>query len=124
MKIKQYFKDKPYKCGINVFAVCEARTGIMLGFVVYKGKEDHGAVSGNGVAYDVVMKLIERFNDGGHHAFFDNWYSTPRLFTDRWTKLKMLATGTIRTNRKGYCPDIKTSEKDAKKLERGHYKAS
>lgn len=57
-------------------------------FDVYSGANSSNVVSGNGVAYDVVFKLLEHCLRKGYTVYMDNYYSSPLLFKD------LLAAGT------------------------------
>ena len=88
----QYIPKKPtrfgikvFVVGIKVFVVSETKTGYVLNFQVYTG-----AVSGassrsskkHGVAYRVVMELVENYEGKGHCLFIDNYCTSPQLLID------------------------------------------
>jgi len=105
---------KPVKFGIKVWVICEADTGYCLKFQIYTGKLDEGQE--HGLAYRVVFDLMEDYLDKNHHLFFDNFYSTVKLFQDLEDRATY-SCGTIRSDR-GRFPD---SFKNAK-LQRGESK--
>jgi hypothetical protein len=44
-----------------------------IDFKVYIGKSEHEEPSGNGLGYDVVMKLVDPYLGQGYHVFFYNF---------------------------------------------------
>ena len=100
----QYMPKKPVKWGIKNWVCADAVTGYILTFDVYCGAnasqtEKHP----KGLAYSVVMKLVEPYLDKGYSVYMDNYYSSPELFRDLLLR-KTTASGTVRLNRK-YFPD-------------------
>lgn len=71
------------------------------------GKDDTLAQDGKGLAYSIVIKLLEGLEERGHHVYMDNWYTSTALF-DELSARGFGACGTIRSNRKGI--RIATSE--------------
>ena len=59
------------------------------------------------MARAVVLKLLEGLEDRGHHVYLDNWYSSPALFDDLYSK-GFGACGTLPLNRKGLPQIIKS----------------
>ena len=102
---------KPTKWGIKVWVCSESKTGYIYKFRVYTGK---GTESTNGLAYGVVMDLLEDLQDDGRVLYVDNYYTSPVLFEDLYER-GTYASGTARVNRKHY-PDKKL---DQDKMERG-----
>lgn len=83
--------------------------------MVYTGKTGHQ----KGVAYHVVMKLMEGLEVKGYNLFMDNCYSSPELFIDLENK-KILACGTVRAGRKGLPGDIiNIKSKEIKSIKKG-----
>ena len=74
-------KDKPHKWGFKCW-VCAESTGYTSDFDIYVGKER----SQHGLAYDVVMALVEPFAFQGYKAYCDNLYSSPSLFEGHFIK--------------------------------------
>jgi hypothetical protein len=76
--------------------MAESRSGFLLKFSVYWGK-DKTEVSGKGLlGYDIVTGFIRDMTPAT--VFTDNWYTSPKLFR----KLKsngVDAIGTVRMNR-------------------------
>lgn len=108
---KQYLPSKPSsKWGIKVWSLCDSRTGFLLKFQAYTGKETAGKETGLG--HRVVKELVTGL-DKGHVIYMDNFYSSLQLYDD--LRLSQLgACGTIRTNRKGLPSEMKSV-----KLKRG-----
>jgi len=48
--------------------------------LVYTGKTCHDPEKG--VAYHVVMKILQGLEGKGYNLFVDNWYSSPAFFID------------------------------------------
>uniref|UniRef100_I3JTA2 PiggyBac transposable element-derived protein domain-containing protein n=1 Tax=Oreochromis niloticus TaxID=8128 RepID=I3JTA2_ORENI len=102
----QYMKDKPTKWGMKMFILAESKSGYTISFTIYTGKNQ--TASEHGLAYDVVMNLIQPSCLGtGYHIYMDNFYTSPRLFLDL-TSMRFGACGTYRENRKG-CPKDRTN---------------
>ena len=95
----QYLPKKPVKWGIKVWVCADAVNGYIYTFDVYCGANSSNAVSGNGVAYDVIFKLLEQCLRKGYTVYMDNYYSSPLLFKDLLAA-GTTATGTLRINRK------------------------
>ena len=113
----QYLPKKPTKFGIKVFVNSEAKTGYVLSFQVYTGK-DTTKKGSNLVSYKVVMELLELYLGKGHRVFTDNYYSSPKLFADLFKK-NTYATGTVRQSRKQFPETLKGQHN---KLDVGQYR--
>ena len=97
----QYMKDKPTKWGMKLFVVADATNGYSFDFRMYTGKRHTPVI--HGLAYDVVMQLVDTTVLGtGYHVYTDNFYTSPALFTALHA-LNIGACGTYRENRRG-CP--------------------
>ena len=79
-------------------------------YIIFTGKDDSLELNGKGLGHAVVLKLLEGLEDRGHHAYLDNWYSSPALFDDRHSK-GFGACGTLRLNHKGLPQIIKSKRK-------------
>ena len=80
---KQYIKDKPTKCGIKSFLLCESGTGYIINAEIYTGKTDAVDVNTDlGTTGNVVCRHIcETHVDQKHHiVYVDRFYSTCMLF--------------------------------------------
>lgn len=100
---------KPTKWGIKVWACCDARSGYIHSFDVYTGADPSKPTHPKGLAYDVVMKLLESRLNKGHAVYMDNFYSSPVLFLDLLSH-GTLASGTVRTNRRHFPSAIKPDQ--------------
>lgn len=116
--LRQYIKDKPTKWGIKLWVLADSSNGYTVDFNVYIGKAAGQQVSQYGLAYDVVMKLIEPYLNQGYHLFFDNFYTSMQLVKDLFTSGTPSA-GTIIENRVGFPATLRNGKQWAKKLERG-----
>ncbi|XP_022248803.1 piggyBac transposable element-derived protein 4-like isoform X1 [Limulus polyphemus] len=110
----QYLPKKPVKWGIKVWVLAEALSGYCLKFKVYTGKK--GEMSAEGLADNVVMELMDKYNRQGHWVFMDNFYTSPCLF-DKLLAVGTYACGTCKNDRL-YFPQ----ELIATKLQRGEAK--
>ena len=118
LSFKQYIKNKPVKWGIKLWVLFESKTGYVFNFQVYLGKEgDH--VEHN-LAWRVVKHLVGPIKGLFHHLYMDNFFCNPYLFMELEQK-KILACGTIRSNRKGFPKDIVLTSAIEKTMTRGEY---
>lgn len=95
----QYLPMKPTKWGVKVWVCAEAETGYIYNFDVYTGKS--GKKSEHGLAYDVVMGLMEDLLESGRVLYTDNFYSSLILFEELYSR-GIYASGTCRTNKKQF----------------------
>ena len=102
---RQYIRNKPSKWGFKFWVIADP-SGYTLDFNLYCGKQRTTALSGHGLSYDVVVELIRPFANQGYLAFFDNFYTSPKLVNDL-LKMGICATGTLRLNRVGVPDAVK-----------------
>ena len=77
---KQYLPNKPSaKWGVKIWSLCDSRTGFLLRFQVYTGKEI-SKVAKEGLSTRVFKSLLEGFYDKGHVCYMDNFYSSVPLY--------------------------------------------
>ena len=107
----QYMPKKPTKWGIKVWVCCESQTGYICKYQVYTGKAEHCE---HGLAYRVVMEMMEELLDEGRVVYVDNFYTSPTLFRDLYAR-GMYASGTVRSNRKHF-PAARLDEGVKKKV--------
>ncbi len=88
---------KPVKWGIKVWMCADSVNGYVISSDIYCGANSSEPVHPNGLAYGVVMKLVEPFLNKGYSVYMDNFYSSPLLFEDLLSK-NTCAVGTLRTN--------------------------
>ena len=74
--------------------------------------------SDNGLAYDVVVKLMQPFLNQGYRLFVDNFYTSITLFKTLFTQ-GTPATGTVIETRRGFPLALKNGKEWARKKERG-----
>lgn len=113
----QYLPKKPTKFGIKVWVNSEAKTGYVLNFQIYTGSENR--TQGKGLAYRVVMDLMEPYFHKGHCLFVDNFYTSVKLLIDLLAKGTYCA-GTTRSNRK-YFP-VELIPPKGTKVEPGNFR--
>ena len=116
--IRQYIKDKPTRWGIKLWVLADSSNGYTVDFDVYIGRAAGRDVSANGLGYDIVMKLMQRFLNQGYHLFVDNFYTSVTLFKDLFTQ-GVPATGTVMETRRDFPPGLKNGKEWAKGKQRG-----
>ena len=99
---------KPVKRGIKVWVLAESKTGYFCKFKVYTGKGD--CVDDKGLGASVVCSLTEHLKDKHHHVYFDNFFTSPDLMVDLYSK-GIYACGTARKDRRGELKNIKLKER-------------
>ena len=75
-------------------------SGYSYKIAFYQGK-NNTAVSRKGLGFDVTIDLTTELRGKGYHVFTDSFYTSPQLFNDLFDE-KTVATGTIRSNRRGF----------------------
>ena len=116
--LKQYMPLKPVKRGIKVWARADASNGYVSAFQVYTGKSGDTIEQGSGAR--VVKDFTQDLKDTHRHIYFDNYFSSVDLLLDLFRN-GLYGYGTLRTNRKGFPPQLKTIAKKGLK-ERGDSK--
>ena len=109
LHFRVYNPDKPEKFGLKSFELCD-ELGYVCQYELYTGRRED--ISNRGSTYDIVMRLIRKYLDTGHHLYCDNYYTSITLFNHLYKK-KTLACGTMRLHRKNIPPRFK-DEKLAK----------
>ena len=106
---RQYIRNKPTKWGFKLWCLCDSHNGYTSAFSVYRGKR--GEVrSGNGLGYDVVMKLITEYLSQGYSLYVDNFYTSPTLISDLYS-LGVHVTGTLDSSRIGVHKEVSLLKK-------------
>ena len=109
---------------MKLFEVSDAKTGYVVAFEVYCGKNGTRIVRDANVldpectvTTKTVMGLLKKGNllEKGHHVYMDNYYSSPELFLELHFK-ETFACSTCRSNRKNM-PESVTKAKLKKKGE-------
>ena len=101
--LKQYVPLKPVRRGFKIWVRADSINGYICDFSVYTGKEGSGEKD---LGAKVVKKLAEPLAGRNYHIFFDNFFSTVKLFDDLLED-DIYACGTFRKDRKGIPQDIK-----------------
>ena len=116
--ILHFIERKPIRWGIKLWVLADSSNGYTIDFDVYIGKDAGRNVSDNGLAYDVVMKLMQPYLHQGYNLFFDNFYTSVSLVSDLFD-LGVPSSGTVRINRKGFPDSLKDVKKWAHRLGKG-----
>ena len=101
---KQYIKNKPTKWGFKLWCLCSSSNGYTVKFSIYRGKTGE-VISGNGLSYDVVFRLMDEYLDQGYNLFVDNFYTSPTLAFDLFAR-KTHLTGTLDRTRTHVPPEV------------------
>ena len=113
-----YNPAKPVKWHLKLFEVSDARTGYVIAFNVYTGKnKTQYALNVDVLDPDstqtmkVMMGLLKKGNllEKGHHVYMDNYYSSPDLFFELHNK-ECFTCGTCRKNRKNLPKTVTTAK--------------
>ena len=94
----QYMPKKPKRCGVKIWALCEAGTGYCSAFQVYTGREDDLQPE-LGLSYRVVLGLMKNYLNKGYRLFIDNFFTSVQLVFDLLQNVTYTC-GTLRSNRK------------------------
>ncbi|XP_051170470.1 piggyBac transposable element-derived protein 4-like [Leptopilina boulardi] len=112
--MKQYLPNKPIKRGYKIW-VRSDQSAFVCQFQIYTGKEKNSKKEdnlGNRVVTDLTRTLVGNY----HRVYFDNFFTGKELMISL-KKDKILACGTVRSNRKGlpkdYQPDNKMKTGDS-----------
>jgi hypothetical protein len=107
--IRQYMKAKPTQYGIKIWCLANSVSKYVQKMEVYCGKSEECEGEDQNTGYKVVTSLVSGLEHVGHVITCDNWFTSPILFWDL-LKLGFRATGTCRTNRRGW-PSALTIDK-------------
>jgi hypothetical protein len=123
--VRQYNSSKPDKYRIDFFVLVNASSGknFIYHIDVYQGKNATNAhiaeeawslpTTQKAVVNAVISSGIDNDPEGMREIYMDNRYTSPDLFVLLREKYKILACGTIRTNRKGWDPSIMNLSKSS-----------
>ena len=90
-----YNPSKPAKWHLKIFDVSDARTGYVVAFEIYTGKNKTACAlnvnvldPGSTQTTKVVVGLLQKGNllGKGHHVYMDNYYCSPDLFHELFAK--------------------------------------
>ena len=108
LKFRCYNPRKPAKFHIKMFEVSDSKTGYVVGFDVYTGKNKTDSYK-TAKTLDpkctpttkTVVGLLQSCNlvGKGHHIYLNNYYSSPELFSELHY-LETFCCGTVRSLRK------------------------
>ena len=104
--IKQYVPMKPVRRGFKVWVRADSSNGYISDFAVYTGKE--GTVQKD-LGGKVVKNLVQPLAGGHYHIYFDNYFSSVKLFEDLLQD-GTYACGTYRRDRRGIPENIKCTK--------------
>ena len=99
----QYLPAKPIKHGIKLWMRCDSESAYLHVYGVYLGRQQN---SPNGLAYDVVTKLCQSIAGHNHHVYCDNYFTSIPLLK-QLLQMKIYASGTVRSNKKGLPAEVK-----------------
>ena len=78
--LKQYLPMKPIKQGFKVWVRADSINGYVCDFEVYTGKDGKNVETNLGPK--VVKKLSHALIGGNYHVYFDNFFSSVKLFEE------------------------------------------
>lgn len=105
--LKQYMPLKPIKRGIKVWAAACSKTGYLLNFDIYQGKQGDPEV---GLGERVVTSLSSPFDNKGFCFYFDGFFSNVPMM-EKMLKKKNFGCGTIKSNRKYFPSAVLKNDK-------------
>ena len=114
----QYMPNKPTKWGIKVWACCDSHTGFIYNFDVYTGADPSKPTYAKGLAYNVVLGLLETRLGKDYVVYMDNFYLSPELLEDLLAQ-NTAASGTVPTNRCNFPKSLKPGQ--GQKQQSGDY---
>ncbi|XP_032688641.1 piggyBac transposable element-derived protein 4-like [Odontomachus brunneus] len=117
LKFKQFIPLKRNRFGIKLFELVDCKTGFILAFIVYTGKDTDYEKFELGISGDIVVHFVKPYFSKGHVIFIDNWYSSPQL-AEFLHEHDTGVCGTVRKNRKEM-PDL-NSKLNRGEIEIGH----
>ena len=111
LSIKTYNPQKPDKYGVKIYFLCEAVSGYVYSFSVYRGVHQ--------TLHEIVFSLLSGLLGKGYHVYMDNYYNSVTLAGELYDA-KVHCTGTLRLARKGAPPSLQKLKKK-RKLPRNFY---
>ena len=84
---------KPTKWGIKVWEFCDSATGYCLDFNIYNGK-DNNQPCANGVRYDVIQQLSQRFINKHYHFYCGSQISDFNKYNG-WCRIKITNSASL-----------------------------
>lgn len=114
--IKQYMPMKPVKRGYKVWCLADSKSGYLMNFYLYCGKNENIQNQEMNLGERVVMKLCQGLANSQCIVAFDNYFSTLNLCESLLLN-NIYSVGTVRPNRRGLPEMIKNKDK----LKRGEF---
>ncbi|XP_055365085.1 piggyBac transposable element-derived protein 4-like [Betta splendens] len=105
----QYIASKPDKFGIKFWVACDLQTKYICNVMPYLGK-DPSRPTGERLAENVVMRLVEPFLDKGRNIATDNFFTSLKL-AQRLETRKTTILGTISKIRRELPPSARETER-------------
>ena len=102
--MKQYLPMKPVKRGFKVWVRADSHNGYVCEFECYTGKK--GNTTEVGLGGSVVTRLTRDLVGKSYHIFMDSFFSSVFLYK-RLLAENIYCTGTLRSNRRNFPPDLK-----------------
>ncbi|KAJ8913353.1 hypothetical protein NQ315_008743 [Exocentrus adspersus] len=100
---KMFIKGKPVRFGFKLWCLCSS-DGYLFSFIPYAGANSEKTKSTLGLGGQTVIDLLSALENPTHHRiFFDNYFSSYKLF-EKLHEMQYFATGTIRENRTNKAP--------------------
>lgn len=102
LSFRQYIPSKRHRFGIKFFVLCDCKTGYVLDFLVYGGKQgDIVKDPDTGFGGTVCTGMLKPYLNRNHILYTDNYYTSPHL-TAELLKKNTHSVGTVRYNRKDF----------------------
>ena len=114
---KQYIKGKPVRFGIKIFCLCCSATSYLFNAIFYIGKSDILPAKESSITKETVIQLMQPLAGKHHQVCMDDYYTCLPLFKEL-ASMQILATGTVRTNRKGLDPYVTMKKSEEKALKK------
>ena len=118
LSFKQDMKDKPFKCWIKSFLLCDSENGYVVNAEVYTGKrEDAEEIDKLGISGNLVVRLTKDYYHQNYELYTDRFYTSVALAQYLLDKGIGLC-GTANINRKEF---LKQLIRKKKEMVRGEY---
>lgn len=98
----QYIPNKPAKCGLKMFVVCDSKTFYVNNLEIYCGQQPQGQYKLSNTSADITHRLLQPWKGKNINVTCDNWYTSYPLAINL-LKDKITMVGTIKKN-KGELP--------------------
>ena len=102
--MKQYLPMKPVKCGFKIWVRSDSHNGYVCELECYMGRK--GDKTEVGLGGSVVTRLTRDLVGKSYHIFMDSFFSSVPLY-HRLLLENIYCTGTVRSNRRNFPPDLK-----------------